>query len=1198
MSQEPLMQNGGIQTILPPLATPQVVYLDFDGAETSYYNRDLDICIPNVLVEDSGIDDGGIAVIVDALNAQFGDDVIFTAELPTDEQYSTIYIGVTSAFDEYGSFLGLAETIDSGNQIRDDNAFVLLDSSASVERVVSVIAHETGHIVQGMEHSGEGLDRFADMNVGKGQHLFQDYLVSNDKLNVYDGGIALMVNVSTGGEMNVYDGGGAITVNVSTGGVLNVYNSGMVADGRITNGGKINVYNNGRVGYIEVSNGVINVYNTDVDFTVSSTVLLEGGVMNVFNGGVAKNTTVNAGCSMAVYDGSVANNTTVNDGGEMAVDSGGVANNTTVNGCGMSIYYGYVIPVVLVSGGKMTIYNGGVATSTTVKDGGKMAVESGGVATSTTVNYGDMTIYNGGVVSNTTVISLGNMGVNSGGMATNTTLKDGGMMGVNSVGVATNTTVNSGGTMGVSSGGVATSTTVNSGGTMGVSRGGVATSTTVNSGGEMVVYDGSVATSTTVNDGGMMVVYSGGVANNTTVSQGIMDLFEGVVTSTTVNNGGKMVVESGGVAISTTVNSGGKMTIYNGGVATNTTVNGGGTMGVSRGGMATSTTVNEGGLFTVCGEANNTTVHSGGSLVLSGDDISAGGIHGGSLQIAEGGIVSAFLYHDGDKIVVPTLDFTVSEQKDRNIPIVNHYDYIRFDEGNLSFTITVSGDKEYGRYALAGYASTFNSTVTVKTTTGEQIGALTVNGDAFDYDAKNYSLVLDVNTLVLDIIDTKPPTVSELTVGKPEKGGTAKITIVPSKALSQLQYAWNGGDWTELPVEEPLEVSENGLVSFRLVDLPGNETITDAYEVDCFNVLMTEIAIDVSGAQFTVDWSEDASKVWATNYDVLLGGTGGEVALAGIEASGLEAFQVPACEFNLSLKPAQSDEWTNVEPPIVIQGEGDGAPQVIQAEGNGLVELMFARGASVWSESFWARHVGVGDWSGTGQAVGLAGRNRLEDIYLGSDDATILLLTDDENGDALFADDVFSAFPEEADAQARVAKIDEIRAGAGNDVVDLTSQRFEYVGTGMTVRGGLGDDVIWANEGDNVLFGDAGNDQIIGASGNDVIVGGVGNDILHGGGGEDLFVFGDNWGSDTVEQAAAGKVTLWFDKGDEGKWDEETRTYTDGDNSVKVIGECENISLKFGDDGSSRFQSLQAARAFAAFTSEGVFENQSKGMLA
>ena len=108
----------------------------------------------------------------------------------------------------------------------------------------------------------------------------------------------------------------------------------------------------------------------------------------------------------------------------------------------------------------------------------------------------------------------------------------------------------------------------------------------------------------------------------------------------------------------------------------------------------------------------------------------------------------------------------------------------------------------------------------------------------------------------------------------------------------------------------------------------------------------------------------------------------------------------------------------------------------------------------------------MGEWEGTNEIVELDGKNQITDIFAGSDDASILLMTDDENGDALFIDDIYSAFPEGLDAQARIAKIDEIRAGAGDDIVDLTSQRFAYVGEGMTVRGGLGDDVIWANNGE------------------------------------------------------------------------------------------------------------------------------------
>ena len=238
--------------------------------------------------------------------------------------------------------------------------------------------------------------------------------------------------------------------------------------------------------------------------------------------------------------------------------------------------------------------------------------------------------------------------------------------------------------------------------------------------------------------------------------------------------------------------------------------------------------------------------------------------------------------------------------------------------------------------------------------------------------------------------------------------------------------------------------------------------------------------------------------------------------------------------------------------------------------------------------------------AGANEIVELDGKNQITDIFAGSDDASILLLTDDANGDTLFIDDVYSAFPEGLDAQARIAKIDEIRAGAGNDIVDLTSQRFDYVGGSMTVRGGLGNDVIWANNGDNTLFGDAGNDRIVGAGGNDVIVGGSGDDSLHGGGGDDIFAFGGNWGNDSVEQLSDGKVTLWFENGSLDNWDASTLTYKDGENSVKVSGVApENITLKFGDDGSEQYGKLLADGAFDEFGSERIFENRNnRGMLA
>ena len=164
----------------------------------------------------------------------------------------------------------------------------------------------------------------------------------------------------------------------------------------------------------------------------------------------------------------------------------------------------------------------------------------------------------------------------------------------------------------------------------------------------------------------------------------------------------------------------------------------------------------------------------------------------------------------------------------------------------------------------------------------------------------------------------------------------------------------------------------------------------------------------------------------------------------------------------------------------------------------------------------------------------------------------------------------------------------------------MTSHRFEYTGDGLTIRGGEGDDTIWANKGNNTLFGDAGNDRIVGASGNDVIVGGIGNDRMHGGGGNDIFTFCDNWGVDNVEQLATGSVTLWFASELEGKveWDEESKSYTDGTNRVTVTG-VTSVALKFGGvgDDAAMFATLSEAGAFKEFTSQKIFE-ENKGLLA
>ena len=312
------------------------------------------------------------------------------------------------------------------------------------------------------------------------------------------------------------------------------------------------------------------------------------------------------------------------------------------------------------------------------------------------------------------------------------------------------------------------------------------------------------------------------------------------------------------------------------------------------------------------------------------------------------------------------------------------------------------------------------------------------------------------------------------------------------------------------------------------------------------------------------------------------------------------------------------DDWMLTD-TITVKNNVVSEQRVSDGDDHG--DFFFGNVRGVWDENFRARHFGVGEWEGTGEKVALTGKNKITDVFQGSNDESVLLLTDDENGDALFIDDIYSEFPEGLDAQARIAMISEIAGGAGDDIIDLTSQRFEYVGGGMSVYGGLGDDIIWANkicydhiiwanQRYNWLFGDAGDDRIVGAGSNDVIAGGIGNDSMHGGGGSDIFTFGGNWGNDIVEQLPDGKVTLWFQDGDLSKWDANTLTYTDGSNSVKVMGVgLDNISLNFSygdmhpelafdDQGNVYYGYLAGIGAFDDYVSEKIFDDRNRGMLA
>ncbi|MBR2363769.1 MAG: hypothetical protein IKA79_01080 [Lentisphaeria bacterium] len=274
----------------------------------------------------------------------------------------------------------------------------------------------------------------------------------------------------------------------------------------------------------------------------------------------------------------------------------------------------------------------------------------------------------------------------------------------------------------------------------------------------------------------------------------------------------------------------------------------------------------------------------------------------------------------------------------------------------------------------------------------------------------------------------------------------------------------------------------------------------------------------------------------------------------------------------------------------------DSNPSKFTGTTKGAANLFFARKSGIWSSNYIARHNGfLNGWTGTKETVDLAGKNIIADVLMGGDDENLLVLTDDSNGDALFVEDIYTAFGKDA---ARLAQIDEIRAGAGDDIIDMTSQLYAYDGGEMTIRAGAGNDVIWASGSDNDLFGDEGNDRIVGSSGFDLIAGGTGNDSMHSGGGNDIFAFCENWGQDTVEITDNAYITLWFASGSEDNWDAAGRVYSNGIDSVTVIGGANStIELKFGNEG-GQYYDLMDVGAFEGSTHKEIFESTEKSILA
>ena len=150
----------------------------------------------------------------------------------------------------------------------------------------------------------------------------------------------------------------------------------------------------------------------------------------------------------------------------------------------------------------------------------------------------------------------------------------------------------------------------------------------------------------------------------------------------------------------------------------------------------------------------------------------------------------------------------------------------------------------------------------------------------------------------------------------------------------------------------------------------------------------------------------------------------------------------------------------------------------------------------------------------------------------GGADVDTVELTD--ASDAFFLHDSFSGFHssltlsndhEGKSGTARIENIENINAGDGDDIVDLTSSDYSLAGQDITVDGGAGNDALWGSDANETLNGGDGIDKLFGGAGINNLIGGLG---------ADEFQFTETSSDDTLGDfsVADGDTLKFFNTGD------------------------------------------------------------------
>ncbi len=555
-------------------------------------------------------------------------------------------------------------------------------------------------------------------------------IVNSDGLQaIYFGGIANSTSIGSGGSQIISSGGTANSTIINSKGLQTIYFGGIANSTVINSGGELVVSSMGTASSTVVSVGGKQIISGG---TANATVVSSGGNQIVYFGGVANSAVISQGGSQTISSGGTANSTVVSSGGNQIISSGGMATNIEVRqGARLTLTVASDTYIQGTSNGFAFEIKDAYTSGFTVNAGWNLIIASGGTAINTTINGGYQYI-SGGTASNTTIVG-GYQHILFGGIVQTATINNGEQI-ISCGGVANRTTVING-IQTISSGGTAFGTNLSSNGQQHILQGGTAYGASINSGGNQTIFSGGMARDAHIISGGIQTISFGGLADYALISNGSQYISSGGTANATKIMSGHQYILFGGAANDTSIMSGHQY-ILAGGTANGTVVS-----GLEIWDAMTSLEYYGCQIISAGGTATNTMVLSRGVV-----SISSGGCHSGTLNIGDGGFVSAY---SGAK-----LDFTVAGREVADDALVTNY-YQISGGGNLSYSITVDAKQATGTYKLASGASNYNYSATVKYTDGTVLGTLAVDGALTGYGVSYALSVNSSGVLLLSVTDVE-----------------------------------------------------------------------------------------------------------------------------------------------------------------------------------------------------------------------------------------------------------------------------------------------------------------------------------------------------------------------------------------------------------------------------------------------------------